>query len=143
MRWARIAQASAELRSTKLRIQNSVLRSLGILNVEYGILRPDFEKLRRELFISIFFYRFTNFFKFFLGYLNRQTIQLLSNVGIPDAAFIALQNNMLQKLTNMCEYRQDAIQMLACNPSEYHLFQHVEISCIGLILSFHSLVGLT
>jgi len=46
-------------------------------------------------------------------YLNRQVIVLMSGLGVPNQAFFALQDNMLQQLADMLIRENTAIDALA------------------------------
>ena len=46
-------------------------------------------------------------------YLNRQVIVLMSGLGVPNQAFFALQDNVLQQLADMLIRENSAIDALA------------------------------
>jgi len=46
-------------------------------------------------------------------HLNRQVIVLMSGLGVPNQAFFALQDNMLQQLANMLIRENSAVDALA------------------------------
>jgi len=46
-------------------------------------------------------------------HLNRQVIVLMSGLGVPDKAFFALQDNMLQRLADMLIRESSAVDALA------------------------------
>jgi hypothetical protein len=55
----------------------------------------------------------------FPAYLNRQIIILLSNLGIPDAAFERLQDDMMQLLDAMLTDDGAARTILKCMPDQH------------------------
>ena len=46
-------------------------------------------------------------------YLNRQVIVLMSGLGVPNEAFIALQDNMLEQLADMLMREESAVDAIA------------------------------
>ncbi|KAJ9048921.1 hypothetical protein DSO57_1029841 [Entomophthora muscae] len=53
------------------------------------------------------------------AHLNRQIITLLTTLGVPDACFIELQNEMLAKISNMLKDPADAMRALRCFSDEF------------------------
>jgi len=46
-------------------------------------------------------------------HLNRQVVVLMSGLGVPNQAFFALQDNMLQQLANMLICENSAVEALS------------------------------
>ena len=52
-------------------------------------------------------------------HLSCAAILLMSNVGVPDEAFMTLQDNMVAQLSQMFDDKSDAIDLLARHHVEY------------------------
>ncbi|GBB90957.1 hypothetical protein RclHR1_18010003 [Rhizophagus clarus] len=59
--------------------------------------------------------------KFISAYLNRQTITLLSALGIPDEVFIELKDLRVRELDEMLESEHMALDVLQRNVDEYRI----------------------